>query len=113
GLSWRNTRGMMFSIRPPNRETIDRFLARQSALDVTYPEVGATAGSLPSGYDTDHIRVELGRGKAVYDAAVEAMRRWVPFKTSWTRAARPLTELKTDETVAVVARVCGFWSMNA
>lgn len=43
---------------------------------VTYPEVGATAGELPSGYH--HLRVSrrLGAGRDVMDSAVETLLTW-------------------------------------
>lgn len=45
-------------------------------VDLTYPEVGATAGELPSGYH--HVRVsrELGSGRAVFEAAAEKVMTW-------------------------------------
>lgn len=42
----------------------------------TYPEVGATAGELPAGYD--HVRRSrvVGRGEAVFLAAADAVSSW-------------------------------------
>ena len=43
---------------------------------LTYAEVGATAGVLPSGYHHVSHRVWIGEGKAVFDAAVELVLSW-------------------------------------
>lgn len=43
---------------------------------LTYAEVGATAGVLPSGYDHVSHRVCIGEGLAAFDAAVETLFSW-------------------------------------
>jgi uncharacterized protein (UPF0548 family) len=43
---------------------------------VTYDEVGATRGAMPGGYRHDEHVVALGQGPAVFDRAVEGLRRW-------------------------------------
>lgn len=45
-------------------------------VELTYAEVGATAGELPSGYH--HVRAsrELGSGRAVFEAAAEKVMTW-------------------------------------
>jgi uncharacterized protein (UPF0548 family) len=51
--------------------------------DVSYPEVGATGyGPLPPGYH--HVRRSsvLGRGQAVFDAAVESLMTWEMHRRS-------------------------------
>jgi uncharacterized protein (UPF0548 family) len=45
-------------------------------LDLTYPEVGATQGSLPTGYQHVRRRVSLGTGKDVFVRASEALMSW-------------------------------------
>ena len=50
----------MKSLRRPSAVTIGEFLAVQSKLDFTYPEVGATATVPPAGYVVDHTRIRLG-----------------------------------------------------
>jgi len=49
-----------FKGRNTTTETVLAFLASQSGLDLSYPEVGATATQPPSGYAVDHTRVRLG-----------------------------------------------------
>lgn len=45
-------------------------------MDLTYPEVGATAGALPDGYH--HMRASrmVGQGRAAFDTAAELLLTW-------------------------------------
>jgi uncharacterized protein (UPF0548 family) len=66
----------MPSLRKPSADALRRFLTARAALPFTYGAVGATAGTPPAGYVVDRTRVRLGRGEAVFRAAVAALRRW-------------------------------------
>lgn len=66
----------MWRMREPSRTLIDEFLSRQRSAPFSYPEVGASRLETPQGYNFDHHRVLLGRGKAVFDAACEGLRHW-------------------------------------
>ena len=47
-----------------------------SALALTYPEVGATAGPLPSGYHHVNKSAVIGRGRARFEEAARRGMRW-------------------------------------
>ncbi|HET6356228.1 DUF1990 domain-containing protein [Streptomyces sp.] len=50
---------------------------------LSYPEVGATRlGPLPDGYHHLHHTTRIGRGRAVFDAAGEAVTTWRMHRTS-------------------------------
>lgn len=49
---------------------------RLREADLTYPEVGATAGVLPPGYHHLHRTVTLGAGPQVFAAAADALAGW-------------------------------------
>jgi uncharacterized protein (UPF0548 family) len=52
-------------------------VAALAAADLTYPEHGATAGAaLPAGYHHVERRFPLGSGRAVFNAAVDAVLGW-------------------------------------
>jgi uncharacterized protein (UPF0548 family) len=51
-------------------------VTRLRAAEPTYPEVGATAGVLPSGYHHLCRTVRIGAGPAVFETAAEAVLRW-------------------------------------
>ena len=103
----------MITLRKPSAETVRAFLASQSRLDFTYPEVGATATTPPGGYAVDHTRIRLGEGEAVFAAAQAALGRWEQFNLGWVEAWPPDTPLQTGEAVAVMGRAVGVWWLNA
>lgn len=83
----------MFRLRRPSDDELTRIAAEQHANDVTYAEVGATAGAdlgtgtgtgadLPTGYAHDRASVVLGTGDAVFQRAVTALRDWRPQRGS-------------------------------
>ncbi len=51
-------------------------LAELAEEDVTYPEVGATAGDLPPGYRHVVRRAALGSGRDVFDRCANALMTW-------------------------------------
>lgn len=105
----------MFSLFKPTPAKLRRVIAEQSALDFTYPAVGATASntSMPEGFVVDHTRVELGKGPDVFARAKAALERWGQFDLCWLEAYPSDTFLRKGETVVVVARAGGLWWTNA
>lgn len=103
----------MYSLRKPDNQMVERFLEAESRQDLTYPDVGATAGETPAGYKVNHTRVELGSGEAVYDAAVEALKGWDQFGLPWVTIGPDRAAIKTGGVVAVVARKLGVWWLNS
>ena len=103
----------MFLIKKPSEKTIRDFLNSQRDLPFSYPEVGATKRNPPAGYTIDHNRVRLGEGAAAFAQAVEALRRWKMFHIDWVRLLWPDTPIEEGETVGVLVRHYGFWSLNA
>jgi uncharacterized protein (UPF0548 family) len=103
----------MFFLRQPSSETIQRFISSQRDLPFSYPEVGATAGELPSGYIIDRNRIRLGEGKETFERAVAALRRWKQSDLGWVRIVPPETPIEVGAVVAILTRHFGFWSLNA
>src|SRR5436309_2304777 len=103
----------MLSLRRPSTETMREFLASQSKLSFTYSAVGATATVPPAGYEVDHNRIKLGEGKEVFTRAQAALGRWDQFRLGWVEAWPPGTPIQTGALVAVLARMCGLWWLNA
>jgi len=103
----------MITLRKPSAETVRAFLASQSRLDFTYPEVGATATTPPGGYAVDHTRIRLGEGEAVFAAAQAALGRWEQFNLGWVQAWSPDDSIKAGALVGVTGRALGLWWLNA
>jgi uncharacterized protein (UPF0548 family) len=103
----------MFMIREPSEADVARFIATQRDLPFTYPEVGATKATPPAGYNLDHNRIQIGSGEAIFQRAVEALKKWRHFELGWVAIVPRNVAVKVGATVAVKARAFGTWSLNA
>ena len=106
----------MFTLLEPSDRDIERFISSQRDLPFTYAEVGATRFGLaaaPPGFTLDHNRVQLGNGNDFYERAVEALKQWRQFALGWVAIVPGGVKLENDAVVAVKARACGTWSLNA
>src|SRR5262245_28461410 len=103
----------MFSIRKPSPVAIEEFLALQRDSTFSYPEVGATAGSLPKSYDVDRNRITLGTGFDRFRQAVRNLGEWQMFRLGWVEVWPSNAPITVGQTVAVLVRHFGFWSLNA
>jgi len=88
-------------------------MSKQRDSGFSYPDVRATATAVPTGYNVDHNRVQLGTGEGTWRRAVEAIRGWQMFNIPWVRLywQRAPIEIGTD--VAVLVQHLGFFSLNA
>ncbi|AMV26568.1 hypothetical protein VT84_19365 [Gemmata sp. SH-PL17] len=100
-------------LRKPSPNVIQRFLAAQAQLEFSYAAVGTTATTPPAGFVVDHTRAKLGEGERVFLAAKAALTQWEHFRLGWVEAGPSDTVIQTGSCVAVVARVMGFWWLNA
>jgi uncharacterized protein (UPF0548 family) len=100
------------SLQKPKADTLSKSLAEQSALDFSYPEVGATAFRPPAGYVVDQTRIELGSGERVFEAAKSALRNWQQVRLGWVDAWSPGTTLDVGQDVAILGWALGFWWLN-
>jgi uncharacterized protein (UPF0548 family) len=81
-------------------------------MDFSYPDVSATRGELPAGYDVLRGRVDLGQGSAIFDRAVQALRQWKMFDVPGIRLCWPDAPLETGTRVAIVVEHFGCWSLH-
>ncbi|SRR5258705_8410815 len=102
----------MFLTRAPSTEEIRALIAAQQGMPFSYAEVGATKAKLPTGYTVDHNRTQLGQGSMTYARAVAALRDWKQFDLGWTRIVPAQTPILAGQTVAVLAKTFGVWSLN-
>ena len=102
----------MFLLRKPDDLLIERFLFAQKNEPYSYPEVGASVGKPPTGYNVDHNRLLLGHGHDTYFRAVDAVRSWKMFDFPWLKLCWPDTTVEVGSTVGVLIEHLGFWSLN-
>jgi uncharacterized protein (UPF0548 family) len=103
----------VFLTHKPTAAEIEEFISRQQNVRFSYADVGSTNGIQPPGYTVDRNRVQLGSGLQAFSQAVGRLRAWQMFKLRWVDLFPASPPIRVDQTVAVVVRHFGFWSMNA
>lgn len=103
---------MLPRLRAPSDTSIAALLARQADAPFSYPEVGATRGVLPVGYDHAQVRFALGTGDEIFATACDAIRTWRMFVLGWVQLHGADQVPAPGVTVAPVAHVFGLWSVN-
>jgi len=103
----------MLLFRRPEQSEIMKFISDQAGRSFSYQAVGATNAGPPRGFIVDHNRIRLGEGSEVFDSARRAITEWKMFDIGWVELYRTDTPIATGQTVAVVARICGLWFLNA
>ena len=104
----------MFLINKPTDKSIRRFLDAQKESSFSYAEVGSSRNvSAASGYNVDHNRVQLGRGREAFDRAIKAVRGWKMFDFAWLKLCWNDAPIEVGSTVAILVNHFGFWSLNA
>ena len=103
----------LFSLTSPSEAEIRRFISKQKDSGFSYPEVGASAATVPTGYNVDHNRVQLGSGEVTWKRAVDAIRAWKMFSMPWVSLHWPSAPIQVGTDVAVSIHRFGFYSLNA
>ena len=104
----------MWYLKKPSASCLDKLAAEQSTLLPSYPEVGATRGEFPAGYDHDRNFKVLGSGEQDFLKAVDALRRWVMFPSAWTTIHPATTPQQTGNVVVLVFNLLGMhWTSAA
>ena len=103
----------MFSLTAPSEDQIRRFISKQRDSGFSYPEVGASATAVPTGYNVDHNRIQLGSGEVTWQRAAEAIRKWRMFSVPWVNLHWTSAPIQVGTDVAVSVCHFGFYSLNA
>jgi uncharacterized protein (UPF0548 family) len=102
----------MFCFTKPSEEFIRQLVDAQRNLPFGYAEIGATKSAPPAGYTIDHNRICLGKGEAVFNSAIAALRTWKMFELGWVELHWPNAPIEVGTTVAVLVSHFGFWSLH-
>ena len=103
----------MFILGKPSDAQIQAFIESQQLREFSYPEVGATRTTPPSGYQVDHNRIRLGQGPQIYEQAITALRKWKHFDLCWVQLHPANAPIAVGSVVAVLVHHLAFWSLNA
>jgi uncharacterized protein (UPF0548 family) len=68
---------------------------------------------LPASYAVDRTRLKLGRGNRVFRGGTNALTDWKEFRLGWLETWPVETPIQVGQDVAIVARLMGFWWLNA
>jgi len=78
-LPGRADNGVVFSLVRPSAAALADLVRRQAACDLTYREVGATAGPMPPGYRHDRWELDLGAfDDGAFRRLAAGLRCWLP-----------------------------------
>jgi uncharacterized protein (UPF0548 family) len=103
----------LFRLTAPSEDQARHFISGQTLSSFSYPEAGASASNVPSRYNIDRNRVQLGLGEFTWWRAVQAIRTWQMFNMPWMRLYWPTAPIQVGTDVAVSVRHFGFYSLNA
>ncbi|CAM3513837.1 DUF1990 domain-containing protein [Mycolicibacterium frederiksbergense] len=77
-------------------------------VDLTYPDVGATKGPLPDGYQHVRAHAVIGHGRTRFEDAADAVLHW-----GMQRGAGVLVEADADVATVGAEVTVGFWPLRA
>jgi uncharacterized protein (UPF0548 family) len=103
----------VFVLGTPDAAALQRIHTEQAKEQVTYAEVGATAGPLPGGYRHDHHAVELGVGDDVWRRAVHGIVEWQPHRRAGLVLQPERPPIAEGETVVLAVGLGGFSAVAA
>lgn len=103
----------MFSLTTLSEDEIRHVISKQKDSGFSYREVGASATTVPKGYNVDRNRMYLGRGPITWQRAVQAVRTWQMFSVPWVSLYWPSAPIQVGTDVAISVRHFGFYSLNA
>jgi uncharacterized protein (UPF0548 family) len=100
-------------LRRPDEDAINRFIASQQNSSLTYATKYMTrSGNLPAGFNCDHLRLELGTGKDIFERAVAALQNWTMFQQGWVKLFSDGPP-RIGQVVAIVPQIGPTWWLNA
>lgn len=103
----------MFLLTKPNKKTIQAFLDRCADGDFSYTEIGGSRTGSPPRFNTDHTRIQIGKGPEDFEKAKTAIRSWKMFDMPRVELCWSDTPIEIGQNVAVFVNHFGFYSLNA
>jgi len=102
----------MIYLTRPTAAVLDEYLAERRQRPL-FTEDAEIPDPPPEGFRRNHQRGCLGRGEDAFAAARLAVSRWKQFPGGWINVYPRDDPVHLGQTVAVVARCLGLWTVNA
>jgi uncharacterized protein (UPF0548 family) len=102
---------MLFFLKP-SETFIQSLLAERGAMTYSYPHVGATRSAPPAGWRINHMRLQVGNGRARFDALTEALFSWKLLAIDGLEVFPSALALQPGTDVAILSRHFGIWSVD-
>ncbi len=102
----------MICLKHPTTAVLDRYVRCQEREAVFSDDV-RIPDPVPAGFVRNHHRGCLGSGADAFAAARAAVSQWKQFPGGWIAVHPSHRAARLGQTVAVVARCLGLWSVNA
>lgn len=107
----------MFQLTKPRAADVEFALGKIAPADAAQSEIlglksGLRVPAIPPGFVRDRSQSTLGHGRPMFEAAVSALRQWLPFDLGWVKAANPSAQIELGQIVAVQVHSLGLWSLN-
>jgi uncharacterized protein (UPF0548 family) len=101
----------MFLTRRPSPRQLEEFIVQSQDLPLSYKKIGIAKES-PRVFRLDEARGVIGRGEQDFEQAKVALKEWGHFELGWVEQFPRGASIEPGTTVAIVARHCGFYSLN-
>lgn len=102
---------MLFLLKPSENSIRSR-LAERAAMTYSYPHVGATRSKPPAGWRINHLRLQVGTGRAKFDTVVNALFSWKLLAIDGLEVFPSTPTLDRNTDVAILSRHFGIWSVD-
>lgn len=103
---------MFFPVKP-SQMVVRQFLEDRKQDRFSYAEVGSSRLTAPKNYNIDHNRLQIGNNLEDFQRAAKAVKSWKMFEMPWVELYPPETPIEIGETVGILIKHYGFWSLNA
>ncbi|HVO58294.1 MAG TPA: DUF1990 domain-containing protein [Dongiaceae bacterium] len=102
----------MLSLLKPSDERVLGWLKDRHGAEFSYPDVGATRGTPPAGWNVNRVRRRIGNGRGVHAALVQALFAWELVRAAGTQVFANADTISPGTEVALRSRHFGIWSVD-
>jgi uncharacterized protein (UPF0548 family) len=103
----------VFFSRRGDADTLDRLLERVANEALSYPEIGASLGVVPSGYQHDTDARVIGAGPDDFDRAVAGLKEWRAHRAARVNVRTSVPSLTEGADVAMALPLGGLYALAA